>query len=76
VRSDTTVSPLHALTEDSSAKFWSVYISEAEHYDSALVESWKADMEGMLIFVSQDLHWRVWTHPFLLNNSRACSRRV
>ncbi|KAJ7800116.1 hypothetical protein B0H14DRAFT_2901053 [Mycena olivaceomarginata] len=49
-RKDTTVSPLHALTEDSSAKFWSVYISEAEHYDSALVESWKADMEGMLIF--------------------------
>ncbi|KAF8186143.1 hypothetical protein K438DRAFT_1536537, partial [Mycena galopus ATCC 62051] len=29
---------------------WSVYISEAERYDSGLVESWKADMEGMLIF--------------------------
>ncbi|KAF7366164.1 hypothetical protein MVEN_00493400 [Mycena venus] len=43
-------SPLQALTEDSSAKFWSVYICEAERYDSALVESWKADMEGMLIF--------------------------
>ncbi|KAJ7627981.1 hypothetical protein DFH06DRAFT_725796 [Mycena polygramma] len=43
-------SPLHAQTEDSSAKFWSVYNSEAERYDSALVESWKADMEGMLIF--------------------------
>ncbi|KAJ6556988.1 hypothetical protein DFH09DRAFT_1488686 [Mycena vulgaris] len=40
----------HAQTEDASAKFWSVYISEAERYDSALVESWKADMEGMLIF--------------------------
>ncbi|KAJ7480731.1 hypothetical protein FB451DRAFT_152870 [Mycena latifolia] len=44
------VSPQHAQTEDASAKFWSVYISEAERYDSALVESWKADMEGMLIF--------------------------
>ncbi|KAJ7100447.1 hypothetical protein C8R44DRAFT_988498 [Mycena epipterygia] len=44
------MSPLHAQTEDASAKFWSVYISEAERYDSALVESWKADMEGMLIF--------------------------
>ncbi|KAJ7876220.1 hypothetical protein B0H13DRAFT_2055779 [Mycena leptocephala] len=43
-------SPLHAQTEDSSAKFWSVYNSEAERYDSALMESWKADMEGMLIF--------------------------
>ncbi|KAJ7480997.1 hypothetical protein FB451DRAFT_1086057 [Mycena latifolia] len=44
------VSPQHAQTEDTAAKFWSVYISEAERYDSALVESWKADMEGMLIF--------------------------
>ncbi|KAJ7452958.1 hypothetical protein B0H11DRAFT_2326724, partial [Mycena galericulata] len=44
------LSPLHAQTEDASAKFWSVYIAEAERYDSALVESWKADMEGILIF--------------------------
>ncbi|KAJ7791266.1 hypothetical protein B0H13DRAFT_1675981, partial [Mycena leptocephala] len=27
-----------------------VYISEAEKYDKSLVESWKNDMEGMLIF--------------------------
>ncbi|KAJ7119743.1 hypothetical protein C8R44DRAFT_572497, partial [Mycena epipterygia] len=32
------------------AKLWAVYISEAEKYDKALVESWKSDMEGMLIF--------------------------
>ncbi|KAF8147049.1 hypothetical protein K438DRAFT_1542825, partial [Mycena galopus ATCC 62051] len=31
-------------------KLWAVYISEAEKYDKALVESWKADMEGLLIF--------------------------
>ncbi|KAJ6517168.1 hypothetical protein C8R47DRAFT_930884, partial [Mycena vitilis] len=31
-------------------KLWSIYIGEAERYDKALVESWKADMEGMLIF--------------------------
>ncbi|KAF8172619.1 hypothetical protein K438DRAFT_1529418, partial [Mycena galopus ATCC 62051] len=31
-------------------KIWSTYIGEAERYDAALVESWKADMEGMLIF--------------------------
>ncbi|KAJ7776332.1 hypothetical protein B0H16DRAFT_1506371 [Mycena metata] len=42
--------PLDPQSDDSSAKFWSVYNSEAERYDSALVESWKADMEGMLIF--------------------------
>jgi hypothetical protein len=29
-----------------------VYISGAEKYDKALVESWKSDMEGLLIFVS------------------------
>ncbi|KAJ7062263.1 hypothetical protein C8F01DRAFT_922409, partial [Mycena amicta] len=29
---------------------WSVYVSEAEKYDKSLVESWKSDMEGMLIF--------------------------
>jgi uncharacterized membrane protein len=34
-----------------AAKLWSVYISEAEKYDKGLVESWKTDMEGMLIFV-------------------------
>jgi hypothetical protein len=32
-----------------------VYISEAEKYDKALVESWRSDMDGLLIFVG-DLH--------------------
>ncbi|KAJ7909128.1 hypothetical protein B0H13DRAFT_1616820, partial [Mycena leptocephala] len=31
-------------------KLWAVYVSEAEKYDKSLVESWKTDMEGMLIF--------------------------
>ncbi|KAJ7278792.1 hypothetical protein C8J57DRAFT_1027799, partial [Mycena rebaudengoi] len=31
-------------------KPWAVYVSEAEKYDKALVESWKNDMGGMLIF--------------------------
>ena len=30
---------------------WAVYVSEAEKYDKALVESWRGDMDGMLIFV-------------------------
>ncbi|KAJ7189193.1 hypothetical protein C8R46DRAFT_1056788 [Mycena filopes] len=33
-----------------AAKLWAVYVSEAEKYDKSLVESWKSDMEGMLIF--------------------------
>ncbi|KAJ7153255.1 hypothetical protein C8R46DRAFT_1301513, partial [Mycena filopes] len=36
--------------EAAAAKIWAVYIAEAERYDKALVESWKSDMEGMLIF--------------------------
>jgi hypothetical protein len=37
--------------EAAASKLWAVYISEAEKYDKSLVESWKSDMEGMLIFV-------------------------
>lgn len=33
-----------------SGKIWSVYVSEAEKEDKALAESWKGDMEGLLIF--------------------------
>ncbi|KAJ7866661.1 hypothetical protein B0H13DRAFT_2561111 [Mycena leptocephala] len=33
-----------------SAKIWAIYVAEAEKYDKGLVESWKSDMEGMLIF--------------------------
>ncbi|KAJ6533614.1 hypothetical protein B0H19DRAFT_1272259 [Mycena capillaripes] len=36
--------------EAAAAKLWAVYISEAEKYDKRLVESWKSDMQGMLIF--------------------------
>ncbi|KAF7362601.1 hypothetical protein MVEN_00608900 [Mycena venus] len=36
--------------EAAAAKLWALYVSEAEKYDRGLVESWKSDMEGMLIF--------------------------
>ncbi|KAJ7748402.1 hypothetical protein B0H16DRAFT_1553296 [Mycena metata] len=36
--------------EAAAAKLWQVYVSEAEKYDKGLVESWRSDMEGMLIF--------------------------
>ncbi|KAJ7137330.1 hypothetical protein C8R43DRAFT_844646, partial [Mycena crocata] len=31
-------------------KLWAIYVSEAEKYDKGLVESWKSDMDGILIF--------------------------
>jgi hypothetical protein len=37
--------------EAAAARLWAVYVSEAEKYDKALVETWKSDMEGLLIFV-------------------------
>ncbi|KAJ7235796.1 hypothetical protein C8J57DRAFT_1377409 [Mycena rebaudengoi] len=36
--------------EAAIAKLWAVYVSEAEKYDRALVESWRRNMEGILIF--------------------------
>jgi hypothetical protein len=38
---------------ETSGKLWSVYLAESERHDKALAESWKADMDGLLIFVSQ-----------------------
>jgi len=37
--------------DERAAKFWSVYVAEAESHDKALVETWKDDMEGIIIFV-------------------------
>ncbi|KAJ7637309.1 hypothetical protein DFH06DRAFT_653852 [Mycena polygramma] len=36
--------------EAAAAKIWAIYIGEAEKYDKGLVESWRSDMDGMLIF--------------------------
>ncbi|KAJ7892648.1 hypothetical protein B0H13DRAFT_2038131 [Mycena leptocephala] len=48
-------SALHAIAKISDSPYgaealWAVYTSEAEKYDKSLVESWKSNMEGMLIF--------------------------
>ena len=37
---------------DPSMKVFSIYVAKAEEHDKALVESWNADMDGILIFVS------------------------
>ncbi|KAJ7245310.1 hypothetical protein C8J57DRAFT_761371 [Mycena rebaudengoi] len=36
--------------ESAAAKLWAIYIAEAEKYDKALVQNWRGDMEGILIF--------------------------
>ncbi|KAF8214241.1 hypothetical protein K438DRAFT_2009278 [Mycena galopus ATCC 62051] len=36
--------------EAAAAKLWALYVSEAAKYDKALIESWKSDMDGILIF--------------------------
>ncbi|KAF7318284.1 hypothetical protein HMN09_00337100 [Mycena chlorophos] len=39
-----------AAESNGAAKLWSIYVKEAEKYDKSLVESWRSDMDGMLIF--------------------------
>ncbi|KAJ6550798.1 hypothetical protein DFH09DRAFT_988659, partial [Mycena vulgaris] len=39
-----------SANEAYSAKLWSVYVFEAEKYDRALVETWRSNMDGMLIY--------------------------
>ncbi|KAJ7936951.1 hypothetical protein B0H13DRAFT_2430956, partial [Mycena leptocephala] len=39
-----------ASEEAAASKLWAVYVSGAEKYDKSLVESWRSDMQGMLIF--------------------------
>jgi len=36
---------------DSSPHIWSICLSHADKFDRALVETWKGDMDGILIFV-------------------------
>ncbi|KAF5347529.1 hypothetical protein D9758_014523 [Tetrapyrgos nigripes] len=40
------------IDEEACSKFWNVYIEEAQKYDEALLEGWREDMAGMLIFSS------------------------
>jgi Family of unknown function (DUF6535) len=37
--------------DERATKLWSVYVEEAESHDKALIETWKDDMEGIIIFV-------------------------
>ncbi|KAJ6516727.1 hypothetical protein C8R47DRAFT_1088148 [Mycena vitilis] len=36
--------------EAAAAKLWAIYVLEAEKYDKSLVESWRSNMQGILIF--------------------------
>ncbi|KAI0064224.1 hypothetical protein BV25DRAFT_295778 [Artomyces pyxidatus] len=35
---------------DSSGKLWTMYITQAGEYDKELAESWKGDMDGIIVF--------------------------
>jgi hypothetical protein len=37
---------------DSSDTVWSMYLTEAEKQDKDVIESWKGDTDGILVFVS------------------------
>jgi hypothetical protein len=39
---------------DSSDGLWSIYLTEAEKRDTEVIENWKGDTNGILVFVSPD----------------------
>jgi hypothetical protein len=41
--------------DDACYKLWNMYIGQAQEYDKALIESWKSDMDGMILFVCLSL---------------------
>ena len=45
------VAILAASGDDPSSKMWILSITHADKHDSAMVERWKADMDGILIYV-------------------------
>ena len=42
---------LAAVGDDPSSKMWILSITHADKHDSAMVERWKADMDGILVYV-------------------------
>ena len=46
--------PDHLESNDPSSKMWAFCISQAEKHDTAMAERWKADMDGILIYVRTD----------------------
>ena len=62
-------SSISAPTVDNSAEIWSICLTHAEKFDRALVESWKGDMDGILIFVrstcSSSAHTTHLSYPIL-----------
>jgi len=43
--------PSNPASNDPSTKMWILSISQADKYDTAIAEGWKADMDGILIYV-------------------------
>jgi hypothetical protein len=69
--------------EDSQNKMWSGYMKEAGEYDKRMVEDWKEDAMGLLVFVRTiplircgcDINYR--NRPdFFLQPSRPSSSKV
>lgn len=46
--------------DEGGDQLWRAYVSEAESHDSALVETWKDDMESIIIFV-RDIVCYLWS---------------
>ena len=40
------------VQDDSVSKMWTTYMKEAGEYDKVMTSTWKADLVGLLVFVS------------------------
>jgi hypothetical protein len=47
--------PSNSAGDDPSTKMWLLSISQADKYDAAIAEGWKADMDGILIYVRSNI---------------------
>jgi hypothetical protein len=46
-------------------KLWSIYNKEAENHDRSLMETWKDDMDSMIILVCLHSPIQISSHPAL-----------
>ena len=54
--------------DERATEFWRVYTNEAQKYDEASIETWRADMKGIIIFVrsppsTQDINRFLMRYP-------------
>ena len=56
-KSQANVTVVSDSSQQRTANIWSIYVKEAKSSDNALLETWKGDMESVIIFVRLHFFW-------------------